>query len=74
MVPHPRAVDNNAAAAVIIHAPSGNSKQDWSEIDDLVIAQCMAQRKVTSAMTMPLKYRVDTGSHEAQKPAIGRIN
>jgi hypothetical protein len=72
MVPHPRAVDNNTAAAVIIHARSGTSKQ--GEIDDLVIAQCMAQRKVTSAMTMPLKYRVDTGSHEAQKPAIGRIN
>jgi hypothetical protein len=30
--------------------------------------------KATSAMTMPLKYRVDTGSDEAQKPAIGRIN
>jgi hypothetical protein len=66
MVPHPRAVDNNAAAAVIIHAPSGNSKQ--GEIDDLVIAQCMAQRKVTSAMTMPLKYRMPRPGRRRKSP------
>jgi len=41
MVPHPRAVDNNAA--VIIHAPSRNSKH--GESDDLVVAQCMAHRE-----------------------------
>jgi hypothetical protein len=70
MVPHPRAVDNNAA--VIVHAPSRDSKQ--GEIDDLVIAQCMAHRKGYFRNDHALKYRVDTGSDEAQKPAIGRIN
>ena len=70
MVPHPRALDNNAA--VIVHAPSRNSKQ--SEIDDLVIAQCMAHRKGYFRNDHALKPRMDMGGEEAQKPAIGCIN
>ena len=53
MMPQPTAVDNSAA--VIIHAPIGNSKQDtWvGEIDDLVNQHCMTHREASSAMTMP---------------------
>ena len=41
MVLQPGAADNNAA--VIIHAPSGDSKQ--GEIDDLVNERCMTHRE-----------------------------
>ena len=74
MVPQPGAVDNSAA--VIIHAPSRNSKQDlWvGEVDDLVSEYCMAHRQRYFRNDHAPESRMDTGGEEAQKHALGRIN
>jgi hypothetical protein len=70
MVPQPEAIDSSAA--VIIHALiRGSTQATWvGELDDLVNEHCMAHRKGYSAMTMPLKYRMDTGRQGGAKARV----